>query len=197
MGIDWNTLLLSGMGALIGSALTLLATYLSHHWEVSKQKERDKQLLKGILQAMHDEVVTLWDAYMDGIGHQIEALPDGKPLNMYWPVTQEYFTVYNTNASIIGRIQDHDLRRLIVSTYTNARGLIDSYRLNNDLVQKHERAVLIFQETNNPTHKANAVAYYGSMVEYAGKLKKRHQAIKHQTQQLLRALRKEGVLSKP
>ena len=197
MEIDWNTLLLSGIGALIGSALTLLATYLSHHWQVSKQKETDEQLLKGILQAMHDEVVTLWNAYMDGIGHQIEALPEGKALNMYWPVTQEYFTVYNTNAFFIGRIQDHNLRKLIVSTYTNARGLIDSYRLNNDLVQKHEHAALIFQETNNPIHKANAVAYYASMVEYAGKLKKRHGEMKHQTRDLLRALRKEGVLSRP
>ena len=83
-------------------------------------------MLLGILQAIHDEIETLWDNYMDGIGHHTEALADGQPLNIYYPVTQEYFTVYNTNAFFIGRIRDHDLRKLIVSTYSKARGLIDS-----------------------------------------------------------------------
>jgi len=196
MTIDWDTLLSSGIGALIGSALTLVATLVSHYLQVRNRKEEDRQLLKGILQAIHDEVETLWDAYMEGIGNQTEALPDGQALNLFWPVTQEYFTIYNTNAFFIGRIKDNDLRKLIVSGYANARGLIDSYRLNNDLVQKHEHAFLIFQETQNPIHRDAAAAFYGSMVVYAGKLKKRHQESKHQTQELLRALRKEGVLSK-
>lgn len=98
MNIDWNTLLTSGIGALIGSALTLLATYFSHRWEVAKQKEKDDQIIMSVLQAIHDEIETLWNAYMEGIGKETEALPDGQPLNMFWPVTQDYFTVYNTNA---------------------------------------------------------------------------------------------------
>jgi len=42
-----------------------------------------------------------------------------------------------------------------------------------------------------------AAAYYATMVGYVSKLKGRHEEIKHQAQGLLRALRKEGVLSKP
>lgn len=196
MTIDCNTLLSSGVGALMGSALTLLAAYLTHRWDISKQKEQDAQLLKGILQAMHDEIETLWDAYIEGIGNQIEALQDGHPLNMYWPITQDYFTVYNSNAFFIGRIQDHDLRKLIVSTYSNARGLIDSYRLNYDFVNKYEHAFWLYQETNNQMHKANADACYTGLVQYSSKLKKRHTDVKQQVQALLRALRKEGVFAK-
>lgn len=195
MQINWDALWSSGLGALIGSALTLLVTYLSHRWQRSHQEEKDQQMLLGILQAIHDEIETLWDNYIDGIGHQLEALADGQPLNMYWPVTQEYFTVYNTNAFFIGRIQDHDLRKLIVFTYSKARGLIDSYRLNNDLVQKYEYAFWIFQETQNQIHRANAESRYTALTNYATALKKGHAEVKKQVQELLRELRKKGVLS--
>jgi hypothetical protein len=194
--LDWNTLLSSGIGALIGSALTLIAAYFSHRWAVSKQAEKDAQMLMGVLQAVHDEIETLWDIYMDGIGHQLEALPNGQALNTYDPVTQEYFTVYNTNAFFIGRIRDNDLRKLIVSTYSKARGLIDSYRLNNDFVRKHEHAYWLFQETNNQIHQAAAAGHWQGMIDYAAKLRKAHDEMKKQIQNLLRALRKEGVLSK-
>lgn len=197
MQIDWDALWSSGLGALIGSALTLLATYLSHRWQRSNQETKDQEMLLGILQAIHDEIETLWDNYMDGIGHQTEAMADGQPLNMYYPITQEYFTVYNTNAFFIGRIRDHDLRKLIVSTYSKARGLIDSYRLNNDLVQKHEHAYWIFQETQNQIHRANAASHYTALANYSKALKKGHAEVKKQVQELLRALRKEGVLNKP
>lgn len=197
MTLDWNTLLSSGFGALIGSALTLVATYLAHRWQVSVQEEKDAQMLMGIMQAVHDEIETLWDLYLDGVGHHLEALGNGQPLNTFYPVTQEYFTVYNTNAFFIGRIKDHDLRKLIVSTYSKARGLIDSYRLNNDLVQKHEHAFWVFQETKNPVHQASAAAHYKALTDYAATLKKGHAEMKKQVQELLRALRKQGVLSKP
>lgn len=193
--IDWNTFLSSGIGALAGSALTMLATYLSYRWEVSKQVKKDSQMLIGVLQAVHDEIETLWDLYMEGIGHQLEALQNGQPLNMYYPVTQEYFTVYNTNAFFIGRIEDHDLRKLIVSTYSQARGLIDSYRLNNDLVQKHEHSYWVFQETKNQIHQVSTAARHQALTEYAATLKKGHAETKKQVQDLLRALGKQGVLS--
>ena len=180
----------------MGSALTLAATYLSHRLQVSQQNEKDAQILIGFLQAIHDEIETLWDAYMDGIGHQLEALADGQPLDMFWPVAQDYFTVYSTSAFFIGRIREHDLRKLIVSTYSKARGLIDSYRLNNDLVQKHSHAFWIYQETKNDVHQAKAVGHYNALVQYASKLKKSHTEMKKLVSELLRALRKQGVLSK-
>jgi len=197
MQINWDALWSSGLGALIGSALTLVATYFSFRWQRSHQEERDQEMLHGILQSIHDEIETLWDNYMDNIGHRLEALADSQPLNLYWPVTQEYFTVYNTNAFFIGRVQDHDLRKLIVSTYSKARGLIDSYRLNNDLVQKHEHAFWIFQETQNQIHKANAASRFNALADYAKSLKKGHVEVKAQVQILLRELRKKGVLNKP
>jgi hypothetical protein len=197
MDVDWYNVLLCGISALIGSTVALVTVYLSHRWEVSKQKEQDARTLMGLLQAVHDEIETLWDLYMEGIGHRLEELPNGQALSTYYPVTQEYFTVYNTNAFFIGRIRDNDLRKLIVSTYSKARGLIDSYRLNNDLVQKHEHAYWLFLQTNSPVHEVAVQGRLQALVNYAAALKRLHEDVKRQVQDLLRALRKERVLGKP
>jgi len=195
VNLDIPTLVSSGIGAFVGSVLTLIATFIAHKLSEASQERKEKALIHGFLQGIHDEIETLWDAYLDGIGTRVETLKDKEPLNMYWPVTQEYFTIYNNNAFLIGRIQDHDLRKEIVSTYSKARGLIDSFRLNNDLVHKFEHAFWVYQETNNEVHKANAEAYQASLIEYAEHLKKAHKELKSNVAELLRSLRKKGVLA--
>ena len=193
--MDWNVVLSTGVGALIGSALTLIATVVAHNLERKKQKQEENRLIFGFLQSVHDEIETLWDTYIEKVGSHVEALQPGQPFEYYWPITQEYFTVYNNNAFLIGRIKDHDLRKLIVSTYSKARGLIDSYRLNNELVHKYEQAVLLHQETNQAVHASHVNARLQALVTYATSLKQSHMEVKSQVQELLRELRKKGVLS--
>lgn len=193
---DWGVLVSSAVGALVGSALTLIATYVAPRLQLATQKQNDADQLKGLLQAIHDEVEALWDGYARSAGSQIEALVDARPMLMYWPITQDYFTIYNTNAFFIGRIKDHDLRKAIVLTYARARGLIDSFRMNNDLVHKYEYAILLFQESQNPNHQLMANGHLQVLIKYAMGLKKRHEELKVLVSDLFRRLHKEGVLSK-
>lgn len=106
-----------------------------------------------------------------------------------------YFTIYNANAFFIGKIKDHDLRKKIVATYSKARGLIDSFRMNNELVQKYEYAFVLAQESQTPIHQTTAQARYQSLIQYSEALKIRHAELKSIVSELLRHLRKEGVLS--
>jgi len=193
----WNAdaLLSSGVGALIGSALTLAGVWLAHNLEKAESAKKETEHIHGLLQAIHDEIETLWESYSATAGAQIDSLRDGNAMLMYWPLTQDYFTIYNTNAFFIGKIKDHDLRKQIVATYTKSRGLIDSFRMNNDLLQKWEHADMLFQESQNQLHKNHAHARYQSLVQYAASLKKGHAELKFMVSALLRHLRKEGVLS--
>lgn len=195
MAIDGPTIVSTGIGAFIGSILTLIATFISHHLQRSRDKERDKQHIRGYLQGLHDEIETLWDSYMEGVGSQVDASQDEQPLAIYWAVTQDYFTVYNANAHLIGQIDNVDLRKSIVSTYSKARGLIDSFRMNNELVHKLEYTQLLFQETQLPVHQTQANAHLKTLTMYAKAIRKSHQTLKESVQKLLRDLRKLGVLS--
>jgi hypothetical protein len=191
----WGILISSAIGALIGSALTLIATLISHRLQRSTQKEKDADQLRGLLQAIHDEIEALWEIYLSTAGTQIEALPDGHPLLIYWTVTQDYFTIYNTNAFFIGRIQDHDLRKAVVVAYARARAVIDGFRMNNELVHEYEYALSLFQETQNPVHQTRANAYLQRLARYAARLKRQHSELSEAVSEVLRRLRKEGVLA--
>ena len=188
--LNWDSLYSAAIGAFVGSTLTLLATYLSHRWQVKAQEKREEQAINSLLQAIHDEIETLWGLYMQGIGHQLEALEKNMPFDVFYPVTQDYFTVYTSNADLIGRIKDHDLRRQIVTTYSMARGLVDSYRLNNNLVQKHEHVYWMLKKTDDHFHEQMAFGHYQALVEYAEVLKKVHGKVKKQVAELLRTLQK-------
>ena len=193
----WNAdaLISSAVGALIGSALTLAGAYLAHWLERSEAERKDADHLLGLLQGIHDEIESLWELYISSIGAHAEALQANAPLMFYWPITQDYFTIYNSNSFFIGKIKDHDLRKQIVATYAKARGLIDSYRMNNDLLQKLEYAAVLAQESQSPIHQAHAKARQQSLVQYSSQLTTRHHELKAMVAELLRRLRKEGVLA--
>ena len=193
--ISFDTLLTSAFGSLIGSLLTLAGVYWSHWLQVKSQDKKDAKHLMGVLQAFHDETETIWESYHGNVGSRIEALPDGDPFLMYWPISHDYFTIYDTNAIHIGRIKDHDLRKAIIASYTKGRGLIDSFRLNNEMVQKYEYAAILFQETQNPVHQANVDNCIHALTQYAVSLKRLHGELKIHVSDLLRRLRKQGVLN--
>ena len=70
---------------------------------------------------------------MKRVGGRVEELPDGQPLDFYYPLTQDYFTIYNSNAATIGRIKDCDLAEAIVVCYNKCKKVVDGFKYNNDL----------------------------------------------------------------
>src|SRR5699024_5009197 len=103
--------------------------------------------------------------------------------------------VYDANSALVSRIPDNDLRKQIIKTYTLAKGMIDSYRMNNELLSRYEYANRVYSETQQDVNRAEAVGCYQSLVEYAKSIKNDHRAAKSEANSLLRALRKRGVLS--
>ena len=98
---------------------------------------------------------------------------------------------------MIGHVDDADLRKLIVQVYSKSRGLIDSYRMNNDMLGKFEYWSNLHNETKAELHKQNALSLLSGMQTYAKNLRKSHNEIKDLSGQLLRQLRKMGVISEP
>jgi len=184
---EWGASLIS---TLIGSGLTLVGVYWTHWYQKREAAHRDAENILGLLQAFHDEIETLWGIYQASAGAQLEALLNNEPMLMYWPLTQDYLTIYNTHASSIGKIKNHELRKQIIATYTKIRGMIDSFRMNNELVQKWEYAHSLFQETRGSVHESNANARLESLVEYAKLLKQTHSELESMVSELLHHLRR-------
>ena len=199
MSFDWATFGSAITGAVIGGLITgyfaLRSADKNYKNQLKQTRENEEKLIQGLLQAIHDEIETVFERYQETMGARLESLKEGEPLLFYYPLVSDFFTVYNGNSFLIGRIPDNDLRKQIIKTYTLAKGMIDSFRMNNDLNQKFEYWHQVFQESKIEVHQQKAAAHYGALVEYAKNLKLGHQQIKLESSQLLRSLRKHGVLS--
>jgi hypothetical protein len=182
------------ISALIGGGCTLIGVLLAYKMSEKKRRNEQSDLIKGVLQGIHDEIETLWEIYSDRVGHIIESLQEGQGFEGYWVVTQDYFTVYTSNSHLIGQIPDVDLRKEIIATYSIAKSLIDSFRMNNELVLQFEQAVLLANETQNEKHQQVATLRRQQIVVYANSLKRIHGDLKVKVTSLLRELRKQGVL---
>ncbi len=179
--------------ALLGGALTgiftLLGVIIAYHLARRSQSKQEQAVINGFLQAVLDEIETLWQRYMDGMGVKVESLNEGEILPIY-PVLNDYFTVYHGNAFLLGRVQDDDLRKAIVTTYTGAKGLLDSFGMSNVIIQKAEAAYDAFGVTNTDFYKAKADAEFNRAAQYAVAVKKSHNETKKHVSELLRELRK-------
>lgn len=129
------------------------------------------------------------------MGATLESLDKGHGLSYYYPLFSDFFSVYNGNSFLIGRIPNNDLRKQIVKTYSLAKAMIDSYRLNNELVSKWEFSEKFYAESQQEVHKNQVAAHYAALIDYAKSLKESHKILKQEVAGLLRELRKSGVLN--
>ncbi|AEB08503.1 hypothetical protein [Desulfobacca acetoxidans] len=182
------------LAAYLGGRYTFRAVEKTFAKNLELQKVNQENIIKALLQAIHDEIETLWEHYSSELGAKIDSLPDNHPLNYLFPILQDYFTIYTGNAILIGHIFDVELRKSIVTTYTKARAMIDTIRLNNELVQKNEFWFRLYQQSKDPTLAKNVDDSWTLLIEYAKVIKKYHADMKITVNDLLRKLRKTGVL---
>ncbi|MDC5842188.1 hypothetical protein OPW33_22940 [Vibrio europaeus] len=196
--MELNAFLSAISGAVIGGVLTgfftLKATNKAYEHQKEHSEEHERQLIEGLLQSIHDEVETVIERYQDSLGNRLELLKAGEALSVYYPLVSDFFSVYNGNSFLIGRIPNNDLRKKIIKVYTLAKGMADSFRLNNDLVGKWEFSEKLYAESQSEVHQKQAIAHYRALMEYAVTLKEMHNHLKSEADSLLRELRKAGVL---
>ena len=176
------------IGAFIGGFFTLVGTLVAHFLENRRDIGKEKRSLEGVLQAFHTELKTLWERYTVTVGSKLEDIQDRDPLLFYWPITQDYFTIYSSNAGRIGEVEDPELRSLIVATYTKGRGLVDSFRMNNELNSRYEHFTVMANSTRSQNDIANQNAYFEAMRIYSLTLKEQHKELKLLIDDLLHRL---------
>lgn len=190
----WSAIIGGAVGGVVCGGFTWWGSYYStkkaHQNQMNKSKQDEEMLIKGLLQASYDETETLAERYEATMGPRIEGLEDGKPLLLYYPLDTDFFTVYNSNANLLGRIPDRALSKQIIKAYTMSKGMVDSFRYNNHLVQKYEDAIKLSLESNHPTHKQLSDAVIRQLSEYAKKLIRFHYKSKTETYTLLEELKK-------
>jgi len=169
------------ISAVIGGGLTgyftLKATDKAIRDQNDKEIRRDEREVENLLDALGVEIKTLWEFHMRRVGQRVEALPDGQPLEFYYPLTQDYFTIYNSNAALIGRIKDCNVSEAIVVCYNKCKKVVDGFKYNNELVREYRN------DRSPPKIQA--------LTDYARIIKEDHFELKGYVERLLELLKQQ------
>jgi hypothetical protein len=143
----WLLSLTSAFAAFIAVTGALLAVRLAYRnaskiqfeeAELHRQRERtaERERVIGVLHAIREELIQLWLMMAEDIAKPIETLDPKKKLLPYWPCYQSYFSIFDSNAAAIGRIENETLRTNLVRTFMLAKRLIDQYQNYNRIEDK-------------------------------------------------------------
>ncbi|BBO51707.1 hypothetical protein KMM349_20380 [Stenotrophomonas maltophilia] len=132
------------VAAIVGSYVGWLGSSRSTSRAIDAQDTRDRNAerseIRAILQAIRDEIQTLSDVHMESGGGNIKAASGEEPIEMFYPISNHYFTAFEANASRIGKVSDATIRQQIIRTYVLFKSLVDTIKLNNQFTANLEAA---------------------------------------------------------
>ncbi|SIO39680.1 hypothetical protein SAMN05444172_1594 [Burkholderia sp. GAS332] len=160
--------IIQGIGSLaaVGAAVWIYAR------QYRDKKAENENETRAFVEAIREEVQAAWDGYCIEIHPALQALPDGQHFGVIYPILTDAFTVYNNGASMAGKIDDAELRRMIVKTYALARSMISSFQLNNSMLTEYKQLFLLYRQSDRD---AVLAAHGDALRSYAVKLKERDQ----------------------
>lgn len=124
---------------LLGSGLTLLGGYIAHKRELSSQAKESLKEKKSLLLSLDSEAGVLWELYSHEVGNDLTKLNPGDMYMSYYPLSQNYFVIYDRNAAQIGSLDNENLQRAIIAFYCRAKGIVDDHQFHNRVLDEHTR----------------------------------------------------------
>lgn len=138
------------LGAVIGGLFAIWAsakaTATAHKNASALESKQRKALIRGLLIGLQTEIGSLRRIYENEFLADLENLQDGLAFEVYYPISQGYFTVFESSAHLIGQIEDDELQKIILEIYLKAKAVIDTHLLNNRMLD--ERSEIISRWTS-------------------------------------------------
>lgn len=183
------------IGGLIGGIFTYVAVRMTIRHERKTSQSAEDAEVKAICSAIETEMHCLVERYEESIGKSLMECKSGSPFLFFYPVDQEYFAVFHANTAWIGKIKSEETRRRVVVAYIAMKGLIDSYKHNNQMLMNYEafvqQAATLPQVGGVQQHYQNELqkGHLNQLVEYVPVLKESHADTLSKTSSALASLR--------
>lgn len=179
------------VGSVIAIFVAIGVSYWQHRAQERRDRRREAQDVENMLDSIHDEIEILWSGFNQKIGEMLLQSKPGVPFAVTWPGPVRPFVIYEGHNDKIGMVQDAEVRRAIIVTYARADGLLQSFRMNNALIQKYENAKKYDMEVNRPKAfgPSTASAHEATLVRYADALRGSYREVESCVEHLLTLLR--------
>lgn len=185
-----NEFLSAIAGAIIGGTFVLIGTLISAWCEHRRQEKNRQEILISTLQVISAELNTIFDRYNQTIGIKLEKLKPNSSLNYYYFVTEEYFTIFNGNAHLLGQLKDKELISSIIATYITLKEFVDSFRLNNAVLIRYNELRLIGRANSDNIIQDMIQNTLTALIDSGERLKLKHENLKINVPALLSKIQK-------
>lgn len=146
------------ISAIIGGCIAGFFSWFATSQQINAERKRRQEdanaKAKAVVLALYHELDSVWALYMQSMGVEIEKIPTENQLKAFlirYPIYSDYFPVYAANVANLGGVPDTKIREGLVWTYTMAKSLMDSYQLNNILLDEAKVAELEYLKSfGNP-----------------------------------------------
>ncbi|HAT6979751.1 TPA: hypothetical protein KKW74_002690 [Legionella pneumophila] len=144
------------------------------------QVDQDKNRAKVFLKSIQSEIENIFSIYNERAGKLIEELDDNSIFEFIFPIKQNYFNVYESQASLLGLVKSDHLRSSIIKCYIEMKGLVDGFLMNNTLLEK----VKIYINRTDQDSQQHLNYLIASLANYAQEIKKQHGTIRELIQEI-------------
>ena len=195
--LNWKNLLPSIIGALIGGLLTMISAVFTlnnqHDNDQRKAEAEEKKAIDSLLKSIYSEVDALWKQYLVGIEYWngFKNWSKGEAIVGQLPISGNYFMVYKNSSHLIGGIREDNLRNDIIRFYLQAKGLMDTWEMNNFLNEKWSNQEVTYHVTSGGKSgdiQERLKRVRKALVDYAPSVIKYHKDTEMRVNGLLRAL---------
>lgn len=168
---DWSAWGAGLIGALIGGFFALGATLLAAHFSKTQSAAARRAVVVGGVKAIGAELAVNFRRFEQQLAPTLRGLGANEYLAINWPIQSEYFGVYAANAGLLGELGDDALAEEIIETVTAGKGLVDSLRLNVQMVKELEAARVRGHDVAGVPLAAELAAREQLLVAYAAGLR--------------------------
>lgn len=79
------------VGGITTGYFALKSTKKAYDNQVKRAAQNESKLIRGVLQAIHDEIETVFERYEETMGAMRESLKEREPLLIYYPLVSDSF----------------------------------------------------------------------------------------------------------
>lgn len=195
--MDWISVGSGFAGAIVGAAAALLGVFLSHELSSRAERRAEERRRLRYLQALYDEIDIFWHTYSDAIGNTLSTLNDGGVLDQYFTQPENVFSVFDGTVDQLGGVTEVDLRSLVVTTYSQAKRIVNQLALHNETLRKWENAYWDHREASPELLEIKGQKVggaRGALVASTRSLVTMHKDLARNAEKLLREMQKRGCL---
>jgi hypothetical protein len=182
---------------LLGGALAIAggfaATFLAHNLQARRKRREALEFSKNLLRLLRCELEAVREIYDTGIGKLLNELPNGKLFMYRLALTEDWFSIFNTNAVHLGRIEA-ELSRQTIKVYALMKRLIEEYRINNVYIKEFDDATAESRLRAGDAQVAAKLQWIQDLIRVqTTRIKEADRALKTGTDELFTSLEQRGI----